>query len=58
MNYRNNPKLGGIKRGVGLVLDLGDPRVVSSVRVQLSGNGTDLQARVPNAIRPAPPNRR
>ena len=49
VNYRNDPKLGGIKRGVGLVLDLGDPRVVSSVRVQLSGDGTDLQARVPNA---------
>ena len=47
MNYRNDPELGGIKRGVGLVLDLGDPTVVSSVRVRLSGNGTDLEARVP-----------
>jgi putative peptidoglycan lipid II flippase len=45
--YRNNPKLGGLKRGVGLVLDLGQPQSVGSVKLLLSGNGTDVEVRVP-----------
>ena len=47
VNYIGNPKLGGIKRGVGLVLDLGTAQPVGSVSVQLSGQGTDVQFRVP-----------
>ncbi len=49
VNYRNDPKLGGIKRGVGLVLDLGETRTVNTVKVQLSGQGTDLQIRIPKS---------
>ncbi len=45
--YIGNPKLGGLKRGVGLVLDLGTAQPVTSVAVTLSGSGTDLDLRVP-----------
>lgn len=47
VTYQGNPKLGGIKRGVGLVLDLGRPQPVSAVALKLSGTGTTLQIRVP-----------
>jgi putative peptidoglycan lipid II flippase len=47
LTYYNNPRLGGLKRGVGLVLDLGSAVPVTSVTVTLTGNGTDLDLRVP-----------
>jgi len=47
VKYIGNPKLGGIKRGVGLILDLGSAQAVGSVKVSLSGTGTTVQARVP-----------
>ena len=40
--YLGSPLLGGVKDGVGLVLDLGGPREVESVRIQLQGAPTDL----------------
>lgn len=40
--YFGSPRLGGLKPGVGLVLDLGRARDVRSVRVQLLGEGTAL----------------
>ena len=42
MTYRNNPKLGGLKAGVGLLVDLGRPREVGSVRLRLNGTPTAL----------------
>jgi putative peptidoglycan lipid II flippase len=45
--YIGSPKLGNLKRGVGLVLDLGSAQPVASVQVSLSGSGTDLDLRVP-----------
>ena len=45
--YLGSPKLGNLKRGVGLVVDLGSVQTVGSVAVSLSGAGTDLQIRVP-----------
>ncbi|HET9873232.1 MAG TPA: murein biosynthesis integral membrane protein MurJ [Propionibacteriaceae bacterium] len=48
VKYLGNAKLGGIKRGVGLVLDLGTVQSVRSVTVALSGSGTTVQARVPD----------
>ena len=45
--YLGSPKLGNLKRGVGLVLDLGSPQPVGSVAVTLSGTGTNLDLRVP-----------
>jgi putative peptidoglycan lipid II flippase len=47
VRYIGNPKLGGIKRGVGLVFDLGSAQSVRSVTVTLSGNGTSVELRVP-----------
>jgi putative peptidoglycan lipid II flippase len=47
VKYLRNPKLGGLKRGVGLVVDLGAPTAVSSVKVSLSGSGTAVQLRIP-----------
>ena len=47
VQYLRNPKLGGIKRGVGLVLDLGTAQPVREVALTLSGKGTDIELRVP-----------
>jgi putative peptidoglycan lipid II flippase len=47
VQYLRNPKLGGIKRGVGLVFDLGSPQPVREVALTLSGTGTDVELRVP-----------
>ena len=43
MTYRGNPKLGGLKSGVGLLIDLGKPQKVSKVKVTLMGSPTSLQ---------------
>ncbi len=47
VRYFDNPKLGGIKRGVGLVFDLGSAQPVRTVVVTLPGNGTNVELRVP-----------
>jgi putative peptidoglycan lipid II flippase len=47
VQYLRNPKLGGIKRGVGLVLDLGTAQPVREVELTLSGTGTSVELRVP-----------
>jgi hypothetical protein len=46
--YRQQFGPGGLKKGVGLVLDLGSRKEVSSVTVTAVGAGTDLQVRVGN----------
>ena len=46
--YRQQFGPGGLKKGVGLVLDLGSRKEVSSVTVTPVGAGTDLQVRVAN----------
>jgi serine/threonine protein kinase len=43
LTYRGNPQLGGLKSGVGLVLDLGSEHEVGSVEVHLAGSPTDLE---------------
>jgi serine/threonine protein kinase len=43
MTYYGNPKLGLLKDGVGLVVDLGSPEEVSSVLVTLQGSPTSLE---------------
>ena len=40
--YRNSAKLGNLKPGVGLVVDLGRVTKVTSVKVRLVGSGTDI----------------
>lgn len=47
VRYLGSPKLGGLKRGVGLIVDLGKPVPVTQVNLRLSGKGTDVQIRVP-----------
>jgi len=47
VQYRGNPKLGGIKRGVGLVFDLGSAQPVRSVELTFARSGTDVELRVP-----------
>lgn len=49
--YFGSPHLGGLKDGVGLVVDLGSVRDVRTVGLDLVGRGTDLQVRA--AVVPA-----
>jgi hypothetical protein len=53
--YKKLPTMGGIKPGVGLVLDLGTVRHVTGVDLQLSGVGTSVEVRIPKATAAAPP---
>jgi hypothetical protein len=41
--YYNNAALGGLKAGVGVLLDLGRDRTVKSVALQLKGQPTDIE---------------
>lgn len=43
--YRNDPHLGGLKPGVGLLLDLGRPREVQVADLVLSAAGADVEIR-------------
>lgn len=46
--YRNNSHLGGLKSGVGLLLDLGHKASVSVVELALTEAGADLEIRAGN----------
>jgi hypothetical protein len=43
MTYKGDAALGGLKSGVGLVLDLGSEQKVGSVQVRLAGSPTGLE---------------
>ncbi|MGV8847258.1 murein biosynthesis integral membrane protein MurJ [Tessaracoccus sp.] len=47
VSYHNRPNLGGLKPGVGIVLDLGESSTISSVNVQFAAPGTSWEIRVP-----------
>lgn len=47
MRYRGSPKLGLLKPGVGLVVDLGEPVSVQQVNLTLKGSPTAVQVLVP-----------
>ncbi|RMB61403.1 murein biosynthesis integral membrane protein MurJ [Tessaracoccus antarcticus] len=47
LEYHNRPNLGGLKPGVGIVLDLGENRDVSSVEVLFAAPGATVELRVP-----------
>ncbi len=47
LTYLNRAKLGGLKPGVGLVLDLGTPVEVGRVTLKMIGTPTSLELRVP-----------
>ena len=53
--YRKRADFGGLKPGVGLVLDLGEVRQVSQVKITLPGGPTALEARVPLEAADEPP---
>ncbi|HET8643417.1 MAG TPA: protein kinase family protein [Pseudonocardiaceae bacterium] len=44
-NYRGNPRFGGLKPGMGVLLDLGQPRFVGAVEVNFSAPGTTAEIR-------------
>jgi hypothetical protein len=44
-SYKRRPDLGGLKPGVGVVLDLGSATTVRTVTVDLVGSGTSLELR-------------
>lgn len=46
LTYFNDPELGNLKEGVGLVLDLGETQPVSAVTLDLVGAGTTVELRV------------
>lgn len=43
--YRGSPAFGGLKKGVGLLVDLGRPRTVDTARLLLSAPGADIELR-------------
>lgn len=43
VTYFGNPKLGGLKSGVGLIVDLGAPKKVGKVSLTLEGSPTGVQ---------------
>lgn len=45
--YRKSPKLGDLKPGVGIVLDLGEAKQVQAVKVTLTGKPTSFEVRMP-----------
>lgn len=47
VTYRNNAALGGLKPGVGLVLDLGSARTVTSISLTMDGEPTAVAFMVP-----------
>jgi hypothetical protein len=54
-SYLGSAELGGLKDGVGVVLDLGGPRDVESVRVRLKGQPTSLSIYASSASADAVP---
>jgi hypothetical protein len=55
LQYFNNPRLGLLKPGVGLVLDLGSVHPVGAVNVLLGGEGTSVELRAAPASATSPP---
>jgi hypothetical protein len=43
--YRGSPHFGGLKNGVGLLVDLGKPKQVDTARLLLSAAGADIELR-------------
>jgi putative peptidoglycan lipid II flippase len=57
LRYKNRPNLGGLKPGVGVVLDLGEKRTVTAVELMLSADNPDdptsVEIRVPEGSQPS-----
>jgi hypothetical protein len=48
--YRDNPQFGGLKSGLGLLIDLGRPKTVRSADLLLSAAGAGVQIRAGSAF--------
>lgn len=48
LRYHNQPELGGLKPGVGLVLDLGEKREIGSAELLLNPAGATVELRIPS----------
>ena len=55
MTYRGNPALGGLKPGVGLMLDLGSDQKPSTVTVRFKGAPTSFEVYAASAGVTEPP---
>lgn len=55
--YIGNARLGGLKDGVGLILDLGTAREVDQVRIRFAGSPTDLSILTAPSTMSSPPER-
>ncbi|MGH3355739.1 MAG: hypothetical protein ACRDOJ_07550, partial [Nocardioidaceae bacterium] len=55
LTYEGDSKFGGLKPGLGLVLDLGKSAKVGRVTLDLGGSGTDLDVRAAPSGAGAPP---
>ena len=47
LRYHNRPDMGGLKPGVGLLLDLGEVRTLTAADLTLAGGETAVELRVP-----------
>jgi hypothetical protein len=47
-SYRNNGKFGGLKKGMGIWIDLGSPHTVKSIQATLSSTGASAELRAGN----------
>ncbi|MDX6299936.1 MAG: eukaryotic-like serine/threonine-protein kinase [Nocardioidaceae bacterium] len=54
VTYRGNPRLGGLKSGVGLLVDLGKRTTVGQVQLRLDGRPTSLDILAAPKARSAP----
>ncbi len=48
LQYRTRPDLGGLKPGVGLIVDLGEHREITRASVDVLGDGSTVELRVPD----------
>ncbi len=55
LTYLGNPEFGGLKPGVGLVVDLGKAVPIHSVVLTLQGKPTSVELRVPKGTPTSPP---
>ena len=53
MSYRSRPDLGGLKPGVGVILDLGEEKTVTAAELTLTGGPTGIELRVPTGAEPS-----
>ncbi|HEX6969673.1 MAG TPA: protein kinase family protein [Micromonosporaceae bacterium] len=52
-SYDRNPRFGGLKRGMGILINLDEPRYLTSVQVVLSASGASAELRTGSADAPA-----